>query len=193
MKRASSWVAAGAVLMGLACPPLARSAGAQLTPQALQHARILAQQTASSFQSYVEGAGVYISEANVASRKAWAVVVGNPPLSVANAGFKLPPMSAEGPIPNARVKATFNVLQVIGAGTQVCLGVYKSGAQTGSFPGTQSGVLKGPGPVTLTSDAFTMQPGVHYEARAFLVSLPDIAGGGINAGIAMVTDIKWEF
>ena len=187
------WIASGAALVALSVPGVLRPAGAQTIPHTLDHARALAMQIGSSFRAYAEGAGTYIAESNVGARKAWAVVVGNPPLSAANAGFKLPPMSVQGTLPHARAKATFNVLQVFGSATQVCVVIYKSGAQTGAFPAKNSGVLKGPGTVTLTTDEITMQPGVMYEARAVLVSLSNIAEGGINGGVVTVTEIKWEF
>ncbi len=192
MKTTSSWVAAGLVLVGLACLAPAPPAAAQPVKSTLQRSRLPVAQVATTFLKYIEGTGAYIGEANLTSRKAWAVTVGNPPLSAVNAGFKSQPVSSGGVLAQGRVTASFEVLQVLGTTTYVCLMISKSGAETGQFGAKQSGALNGPGPVTLVTDQFTMHPGVQYEARAFVVTMSDFAGGGINAGVVKVTEIKWE-
>ena len=193
MPRASSWVAATIALAASAWPQLTTPAAAQKIEQTLQKGRLAAFPAPSSYVRWVEGAGLYAGDANVSTRRAIAVVLGAPPLSAVSAGFKLPAFSVTGKVYNARMRATFNVTQVVGPRIFACIEIARSGAENTMFQQKQSGALTGPGTVTLSTDTITLVPGVQYEARAFLALMSDPGSGVIVGGVATITEIKWEY
>jgi len=130
--------------------------------------------------------------ARPSTRKAWAAAFKIPGQSnVAAAGFKLPPISAAGTIPGARVKATFNVSQVVGTGLTLVLQVAKTGVA-----GSQekaSTPLMGPGSYTVTTDPFSLLEGGQYQAKAFVNAWAGSTEGDLCAAVLTITEIKWEF
>jgi len=192
MRSGTAWVSACVAMLALSGPECAFNAMGQIDPTILQKARRVAQTAASGFEKYEYALGAGEAAARPGTRKAWAAAFKIPGQSnVAAAGFKLPPISAAGTIPGARVKASFNVSQVVGTGLTLVLQVATTGVAGSQHKASTP--LTGPGSYTVTTDPFSLLEGGQYQAKAFVSAWAGSTEGDLCAAVLTITEIKWEF
>lgn len=192
MDRRASHLLAGVAVFALGGLDYAPNVQGQVEPPYLAKARQVASRVASGFEKYEYSQGAAEAAARPTSRKAWAAAFKIPGQSnVAAAGFTLPPVSVGGTIPSARVKATINVLQVVGSALTLVLQVERSGVPGGQIKA--SAALTAPGSVTLATESFSLQEGGQYRAKAFVNAWAGSTEGDMCAAVITISEIKWEF
>jgi hypothetical protein len=192
MKTGTRWLSIGAFVVALGWPGLVTTARAQVERRALQQVRQQAAMAVTNLEEYTNVQGAAAAGVSVTAKKAWAAALMAPGTQAqARAGFGTAPISVASTVAGARVKATFNVSEVIGGTTNVVVRVRRSDAS--GDVAKKEGWVTSAGTITVTTDPFTLQPGAQYEARAFVYTWAHGAGTDVRAIVATISDIKWEF
>lgn len=184
-----------APLAALAALGLASGAAAQIDPQAMQSARMLAQKAlASPFKEHRVVKNHGAAAVHVPSKSLWVSMMHVPGAeSKAEAGLRTAPLSVGARIPGARVKATLNVTSFVGQSTIAQLQVFEEGIAT-PITWKPSNSIYQAGPVTITTHPFELKANTKYEARVMLKASTNLGNGDLVFGAAaQVTEIKWEF
>jgi hypothetical protein len=199
MRRHGFFRASLAVAAGLASLSLALWVYPQVTrPLAVKRDMMLraVDVNKGQFEATTSKSGTGACDFDLLSKRVWMAALLVPgKTNNAAVTFALPAFGVEGlSVPGAKVTATFMVGEIMGNAV-ASLVVINETTHTETAGKTYN--LNQPGPFTLTTDPFTLQPGNKYKARATLM-----VDGYFNQGIpnhqfigcaGAIQKIEWSF